>query len=66
MKTLYIPVTYGPYPYSAGEKPFKLRPQLSENIKDMESGPYFHTEREAIEWAKQRANELNRLQESKN
>lgn len=66
MKPLYMPVIYGPYPYSAGQKPFKLRPELAAEIKDMEAGPFFYTEREAIEWAQSNAERLNALHESKN
>ncbi len=65
MKQIYVPVTYGPYPYSAGQKPFKLRPELAAEIKDMKAGPYFHTEREAVEWAQGNADRLNTLHESK-
>ncbi len=68
MKTLYIPVTYGPYPYSAAKKAFRMRPEAAQEVKKEEKakGPYFESETDAIEWAEQNAEKLNKAHELNN
>lgn len=62
MKTLYIPVTYGPYPYTAAKKAYRMRPEVAQAVTEDEKakGPYFESEVDAVRWAEEHAVKLNK------